>query len=217
MKKLISSILVALIILSAVAAPAYATEVDTVSLTEAVEMACDVFPEYEDQIRGNNPIQKAFSRNADNNLLGDIVVCETRSTEDGEFFSYQEDTRGIVVVTFTHGSTLVDSATGTGYAYRKCNLVMYCNISSEVLQVKNFEYTHVQNGYDSISSFGSTNSSTATVRYVIGNTQETAVMKAFVHYYVSFTANKQGLTGEVEAYLQAEVGNDSCVYSAYPD
>ena len=39
MKKLISSILVALIILSAVAAPAYAAEVDTITLNEAVELA----------------------------------------------------------------------------------------------------------------------------------------------------------------------------------
>ena len=39
MKKLISSILVALIILSAVAAPAHAAEVDTITLNEAVELA----------------------------------------------------------------------------------------------------------------------------------------------------------------------------------
>ena len=120
------------------------------------------------------------------------------------------------MVTFTHGSTLVDSTSGTGYAYRKCDLVMYCNVSDEVLQVKNFEYTNVRGPYDAIISYGSTTSSTATVRYVIGNTQETATMKAFVRYYVSFTANKQGLFGEVEAYLQAEVGNDSCVYNVYP-
>lgn len=215
MKKLISSILVALIILSAVAAPAYAAEVDTFTLNDAVELACDVFPEYEVQIRGNNPIQKDFSRNADNGFFENIVVCETRITEDGEIFTYQEDARGAVVVTFTHGSSLVDSSSGTGYAYRKCNLVMYCNVSSEILQVKNFEYTHVQGGYDVINSYGSTDSSTATVRYVIGNTQETADMNAFVHYYVSFTANKQGLSGEVQAYLQAEVGDESCVYSAH--
>ena len=61
MKKLISSILVALIILSGVSTPAYATEVDTITHNEAVELACDVFPEYEVQIRGNNPIQKDYS------------------------------------------------------------------------------------------------------------------------------------------------------------
>lgn len=72
MKKLISTILVALIILSVVSSPAYAAEVDPVTHNEAVELACDVFPEYEAQIRGNNPIQKDFSRNADNNLLGNI-------------------------------------------------------------------------------------------------------------------------------------------------
>lgn len=216
MKKLISSILVALIILSTVAAPAYAAELDTITLNEAVDLACDVFPEYEAQIRGNNPIQKGISRNVDNNLSENIVVSETRIAEDGEIFTYQEDTRGTVVVTFTHGSTLVDSSSGTGYAYRKCALVAYCNVSSEVLQVKNFEYTHVQGGYDTINSYGSTNSSTATVIYVIGNTQETATMKAFVRYYVSFTANKQGVSGEVEAYLQAEVGSESCVYNVYP-
>lgn len=215
MKKLISSVLAALIILSVVSAPAYAAEVDTVTLNDAVELACDVFPEYEAQIRGNNPIQKDFSRNAGNNLFENIVVCETRITEDGEIFTYQEDARGAVVVTFTHGSTLVDSSSGTGYAYRKCNLVMYCSVSSEILQVKGFEYTYVQGGYDVINSYGSTGSSTATVRYVIGNTQETATMNAFVQYYVSFTANKQGVSGEVQAYLQAEVGDDSCVYSAH--
>ena len=215
MKKLISSILVALIIFSIVSVPAHAAENATITIREAVELACEIFPEYESQIRGSNPIQKDFSRNADKNLLGNIVVRENRITEDGEIFTYQEDSRGVVVITFTHGSTLVDSSSGTGYAYRKCNLVMYCNVSDEILQVKNFEYTHVQGGYDVINSYGSTASSSATVRSVIGNTQESAIMKAFVHYYVSFTANKQGLSGEVQAYLQAEVGEDSCTYSVH--
>ncbi len=140
MKKLISSILVALIILSVVSAPAYAAEVDTVTLNDAVELACDVFPEYEAQIRGNNPIQKDFSRNSDNNVLGNIVVCKTRITEDGEIFTYQEDARGVVVVTFSHGSTLVDSASGTGYAYRKCNLVVYCNIRACLKNIRDLYY-----------------------------------------------------------------------------
>lgn len=216
MKRLISSILIALIIMCVVSTPAYAVEAVTVTFDDAVELACDVFPEYEAGIRGNNPIQKDICRNSTNNLLDNIVVCETRITEDGEIFTYQEDASGVVVVTFSYGSTLVDSAYGTGYAYRKCNLAVYCNVSDEVLYVKNFEYTHVQNGYDVINSYGSTNSSTATVRYVVGNTQETATMNAFVRYYASFTANKQGLSGEVEAYLQVEVGNESRVCNVYP-
>ena len=213
MKKLISSILVALIIMSAMAVPAYAAEVDTVTHNEAIELACNVFPEYEAKIRGDHPIKKDFSRNADNKYFENIVVCETRITGDGEIFTYQEDTRGSVIVTFTHNSTIVASASGSGYAYRKCNVVVYCSLSDEVLQVEGFEYSHAQGQYDSIISYGNTNSSTANVRLVVGNTQETATMRAFVRYYASFTANKQGVSGEIKAYLQAEVGNDSCVYN----
>lgn len=117
--------------------------------------------------------------------------------------------------TFTYGSKVISSSYGTGYAYRKCDLIMYCNVSDELLRVNNFEYTHVQNGYDSIIGYGTTSNSTATVRSVIGTTKETATIKAFVRYYASFTATKSGLSGEINAYLEAKVGNDTCDYDVY--
>ena len=86
---------------------------------------------------------------------------------------------------------------------------MYCNVSDDFLRVDDFEYTLVYNGYDAISNFGTTSASTATVRYVMGNARESSTAKAYVRYYVSLTLNKGGLSGELEAYLQAEVGNDS--------
>ena len=87
---------------------------------------------------------------------------------------------------------------------------MYCNVSDEFLRVDDFEHTFVHNGYDIISNFGTTSASTATVRYITGNARESATAKAFVRYHVSLTLNKGGLSGELKAYLEVKVGNDSC-------
>lgn len=218
MKRTIIIILTVLLVMSSISVPVFAYEQDTISVNEVIRMACATFPEYEEQIRGENITSSSLARSSSSSELGAFIIEETRLTDSGELMTYQQDESGIVVVTFSYGSSIVSSSYGTGYAYRKCNLVMYCNISNELLQVNNFEYTFVQNGYDTISSYGTTSESTATIRYVIGNTQETSAMKAFVRYYVSFTPNNLGLSlglnGEVNAYLQATVGGDSCVYSA---
>lgn len=215
MKKIISRLIVVSILMSVVLMCVNATEVYTITSSDAIDLACSVFPEYEDQIRGKNAPRGDSLRNRENNLLGEIVVQKTRISNDGEVFTYQEDARGVVVVDFTYGSTLVDSSSGSGYINRKCDLVMYCNVSDEILHVKGFQYSLVQSEYDRIVNYGTTINSTATVDQVTGNKQETANTNAFVRYYVSFTANKHGLSGEVRAFLQAVVGNESCSYSAH--
>ncbi len=180
---------------------------------EAIELACKVFPEYEKEIKGNNIIKNS-SRETKEYKFGELIIIETRKSNTGEMLTYQQYDKGEVIVTFFYDNTIVDSSFGTGYAYRKCDLEMYCNVSNEILKVKGLEYTHVHNGYDSIATYGSTSQSTATVRYVIGNTQETSTMKAFVAYHVSFTSNLQDFTGEFNAYLLIEIGDDTFSYMA---
>lgn len=172
-----------------------------------------MFPEFEEQINGES-ITNSLSRSSNNSTLGPFIIEETRQTENGELLTYQQDERGIVVVTYSYNSEIVSSSYGTGYAYRKSNVYLYCNVSDEILEVNGFEYTIVQNAYDTISSYGSTSKSTVTVRSVIGTSNETDIMKAFVRYFVTFTANKQGLNGELDVFLQIEVGDDTCVFSA---
>lgn len=214
MKRIIILIIAILLTISFAPTSAFANEQSSITTSEAIKLACEVFPEYEAEIKGEKLTSASFSRNLSNSEFSEFIIEETRQADNGREITYQQAASGLVFVTFSYGSTLVNSSYGTGYAYRKCNLVMYCNVSDELLQVNNFEYTHVHNGYDAISSYGTTSASTATVRYVIGNTQENSTIKAFVQYHVSFTLNKEGLSGEIDAYLKAEVGNDNCTYSA---
>ena len=192
----------------------FANAENSITAREVVELACEVFPEYETEIKGKN-INNSVSFCKSNTLeIGTFVIEETRQTNDGEVMTYQQDERGYVIITFSYDSTIVSSSYGTGYAHRKSNFFMYCNVSSEILQVNNFEYTHVHNGYDAIGSYGTTSESTATVRYVFGNSHETATMNAYAKYHVSFTVDTVGLSGVVNAYLQIEVGDDLCTCNA---
>lgn len=215
MKRTLSMILAILLVTALASTSVFAHESDPITANDIAELACELFPEFEGQIKGESISNSLSSRSMNNCTLGPFIIEETRQTENGELLTYQQDERGVVVVTYAYGSEIVSSSYGTGYAYRKSNIYMYCNVSDEILEVNGFEYTLVQNAYDSISAYGTTSKSTATVRSVVGTTKETAMMKAFVRYYVSFTANKYGLSGELNAYLQAEVGTDTCDFTAY--
>lgn len=209
MKRAISTILSILLIMSAFSVTVFATNDDSITRDDLMALACDVFPEYEEQIKGINLSEKAMCSIIRNEEASKVIISKTRTTDAGEVFTYQEDQRGIVTVTYSHGSEIVDSSSGTGYVYRKCNIYVYCNASAEKLQVIGFEYTHVQNGYDNIISGGSTSGSTVTVNREFIQTNETATMRAFAQYHVSFTSNLPGVNGEFNVYLQVEVGNDS--------
>lgn len=208
-KTLIMALTIMMLIAVFSPTPVSASERYSLSTTEAINLACEVFPEYEAEIKGEKLSNLLFCRNSNNLELGTFIIEETRQADSGEVITYQQDNQGIVVVTFTHGSSIVSSSYGTGYAYRKSALFMYCNVSDDFLRVDDFEYTLVYNGYDAISNFGTTSASTATVRSVDKNARENATEKAYARYHVFLTLNKGGLSGELEAYLQAKVGNDS--------
>lgn len=212
MKKLISFILAAVVLLGLVPVHALASESSSITREDVIAMACEVFPEHEAQIRGDTPIQVASSRNANDDLLGNIVVCETRMNENGEIFTYRQYSRGLSFVQcFLDIRNLVTSS-GSGYANRKCDLYFTCNASDEVLIVKNFSYTLVQGGYDVINNYGTINTSTAIAKITGYQLRENASNNAYVNYSATYTPNVQSIHADIKVTFHVEVGDESCTY-----
>ena len=181
MKRFISVVLTCILILTMLPIGTFAAETDT-TRQDLEQLACTIFPEYADTIRGEN------IGNVRSVASNDLVICITRPVSEDATMTYTEYANGIAVATYcSHTLTITESKAGTGYAYRKADIKMICNASSQYLYVKGLEYTFVQNGYDTINNAGSTSQSTTfAASSSILSATETASNFASASYYGAF-------------------------------
>lgn len=121
-----------------------------------------------------------------------LTVSETKQLNENQQISYLEYSNGAVVLAladnvYDASYTVVESSSGSGYAYRKVNIKAVCNYGAGTFWARGVEYTTTQGGEYTISNTGSLSSSTTTnTQLSYSNLHGQGATPAYVSYYAMF-------------------------------
>ena len=165
-KKFISVLLAALMLITILPMSALAAEADSAQAEEMISMAVQAFPEYADRIQAKQNSISPFALQPSESAE---PIYAQKTLDNGDQLIYQENLDGNAYVIHAARNddykptyTVTDSATGTGYAYREITIKVTAVASSDVFYAKKVQFTHTQNGTSHIQSAGNLSSSTTT-------------------------------------------------------
>lgn len=155
---------------------------------ELFSAARAAFPEYASKIHMNDGAAvQSIARQS-----GVLTVFETKQLNEHQQLSYMEYSNGAVVLAladnvYDASYTVVESSSGSGYAYRKVNIKAVCNYGSGTFWARGVEYTTTQGGEYTISNTGSLSDSTTTrTSLSYTNLHGQGATPAYVSYYAMF-------------------------------
>lgn len=181
---------------------------------EVRQKIAEVFPNYLDEMQEAATFQtQNNSQDSQDDINIQLVDYDVRSLSDNERVTRLAYSNGRAYYVYNIDTYTNSSSSGTGYL--RVNTDVYLNVIGYMgmLQVFGFEYTLVQNGYDSISSFGSATGSWSNVTIYRGLSTETATQPAYGVYTGQFEDNFNNLPTTIS--LQINVGGDSCTFDVY--
>lgn len=176
---------------------------------ELIEIALDAFPEHFGMSGDNARLASGtFSTE-----LGTPISSQTKSISENEQITYTEYSSGYSLYTFEVDWLINSSASGTGYSTVNTDIYVYSYFLTGMLCVREFSYTHVQYGYDVISSIGSVANSSIQAYTGGYKLQEDANGPAYAYYSGAFENPRLG--ANITVILAVYVGNDNRTYEVY--
>lgn len=106
---------------------ALASDQSTAKRTELISLACEVFPEYSEVIRGEKNTTFGLTRFSNSN---EIIVCETRSVSENQEITYTEFSDGTAIVAsneYEYSSTISDRESSGSATHTVINIEVTCN------------------------------------------------------------------------------------------
>lgn len=196
MKKIMSLCLAAMLLIGACAVPSYASDTDMLpsdrqirSGEDALELACKIWPEYEDKLLWKDV--KPLTRSAAEN--NEIVVQKTHQLSENESITYVEYENGLAVV-FANSNW--DEGTHTsGSGYDEYSGGFYVASGMSTAHLLNFRYRINHSGYDRIISKGTMYTVKANVYDHGFDATESASGPAYYTYQVYFVDDWGNLYG----------------------
>ena len=124
-----------------------------------IQLACRVFPEYANAIRGNNDRSRSISSSADSN---DVVYRESKKISDTETISITQLSSGDVIIikedsadiTYTASTSDITNVGVSGTA------TFQVSMADAYFKLKNVAFTIYETGSDYFTNYGTVNSST---------------------------------------------------------
>lgn len=213
MKKIMSFFLTIVLLMGVCIVPSSASDENMLppdvkirSGEDAIELACEIWPEYEDKLLWKDV--KPLTRSAAEN--NKIVVQKTHQISENEIITYIEYENGLAVV-MANSNWIEDSHTsGSGYDDYSGSFFVASGMSTAHLL--NFRYRINKSGYDQILSKGDMYTVQANVSTHGYKPSENASGPAYYTFQVYFVDNLGNLYGSSIAGLQ--VGNNKFSWSA---
>ena len=157
MKKLFALLLVFAMIFATLPFTAFASEATSMQSQLTIK-ACNAFPEYANKIRAQEQQIAHNQLSVLSNQSKDVIINETRDISDTESITYTEFSNGVIMLTGSSVSYDVESdntsTSGSNVNHTVdiyAELVGYPNCHVNLYDIK---YTIVKNGYDKITSKG---------------------------------------------------------------
>lgn len=210
MKRFLCILLSLLLVATAIPYNVLAAETNTSERDELIELACEVFPEYEDTIRGN--ITTTYNRSRANRS---VLFNETRKISETQSLTYSQLSDGTAILSssdysFNYLTSDTDIESETNVIKVTLNVTVTCTASDGVFILSNVKYTTYKNTYDSITSKGSPSTNqfcmydSHSYRY-----DETSTQSAFIYYRITFQLSEgSSMADGVQAGFTLSVRND---------
>lgn len=135
MKKFLSMFLAAMLILTMIPMGAMAAEEDTSEYDELIALACEVFPEHADAIRGGASTTYARSNTSES---AEILFSETRSINENESIGITTYASGVTIVVHSDSSTFTVTNTDSSYGADGTDLVGYASFTVAASNVSGY-------------------------------------------------------------------------------
>ena len=214
MKKLVSICLVLVLAIGLLTVPAYAQDTEVLpadlqiqSGEDALELACQNWPEYEDKLMWKDTVPLARNAVAATN---EVVIEKTHHLSENESITYVEYSNGFAAV-FSNSNWVEDSHTsGSGYDEYHGSFFVASGMSTAHLL--GFKYRINHSSYDQITSFGTMTTVKANVHEHGKSATESASGSAYYTFMVYFVDDFGNLYGSSLANLT--VGNNNFSWSA---
>ena len=176
---------------------------------ELVEIALEVFPEH--RYASEHKARSLSGQQCTE--LGTPISSETRNITDTEQITYTEYSSGYSLYTYQVDLPINSASSGTGYSTVNTDIYVYSYLLTGILYIRELSFTHVQYGYDIISSVGSVANNTIQAYVGKYKLEENADGPAYVYYTGVF--ENSILSANVVATLAVYVGNDNMTYEVY--
>lgn len=158
MRKKLTSLLISLVLFGMLSFPAMAATCNENLIEDRMPMgkealtklAVNYFPEYADNILGNDIFVKQV-QNFDDAQAVPIIV-ETKNISENETITYQQYRDGRSLCSYTWLNEKHSS--GSGYTHTTGDMEVACNLGTGTIYLKGFAYTTVSGAYDKIDSQG---------------------------------------------------------------
>lgn len=207
MKRLLSLVLAAALVISSISFSAFATETES-ERDILIARACEVFPEFSEKITASADEFTQQSRT----VTKKPVYTETRQVSDREYITYTEHSDGIVLLSdiyFEYTTNEIGHEISGANTTVTVTITALCNYISGYFKLSNVQYTISRSGYDQIDSAGSMsyggNASLHTAYSPIW--YETASQKAQISYRIKWFLGPD--PGDyLNSILTLEVGNN---------
>ena len=213
MKKLMSIGLTAMLLAGVCVAPTYASNEDAIpddiqirSGEDAIELACEIWPEYEDKLLWKDAKPLTRSAAGDNK----VVVQETQQLSENESITYVEYENGFAMVMTTSSWTEESHTSGSGYDDYTGGMYVASGMSSAHLLA--FQYRINHSSYDQILSDGSMYTVHSSVYKHGFEPKESASGPAYYTYQVYFTDDLGNLYGS--SIVNLRIQNNNFTWSA---
>ena len=187
MKKLLSTVLALMMLLTMLPIGASAAETGNSERDALLSLACAVFPEYADSIRGE--ARASYSRSA--NLTADEVVFrETRSVNENESIGIIQYASGVTIVVHSDSNTFTvqnpsssSSTVGTDIVGTASFTVAASGVSG-LFKLSNVGYIINQSGSKYFTSYGTATVTNSSIKYT-----RTTANTSLIEYTITFASN----------------------------
>lgn len=210
MKRVLSVSLVLLFILSSVPFHVLATEADATEYSRIIDLACEVFPEYVNQITDSSRRSSVCSRTAS----PIIVFSETRPYNNDTFVTYSQTSDGAVILSSieaTDSMEITNSAGGSGGTTYTATLTLAYTIYGGLFKATNVMFTIASQRPDIINSSGTLSGSNLCDQTGVAQSSYTETSsEAFVRYRVCFVRpDAVGRYQHMQFYYTLYVGGNA--------
>lgn len=221
MKKMLCMFVVFVMLMSCLPVTVSASSSDktdlSVSREEAVEIACEVFPEYADKITTEfSRSRRAVYTDTPRELVREI----TRNVSENAVMTYAEYSDGMILLSLTNDDFPYSEATNSlvidgSITHIDITVRAYCSYVSGTFTLSGVKFDISANGYDRFTNTGTANvSGNVFVHrdYPTTNMIETATTNAKIIYRLHWIVGAAQIDSVI-SYLTIEVGDNRFVIS----
>ena len=208
MKRLLSIFLALILIIALVPIHTFAAEAENAEYNRVIDLACEVFPEYKNEITDTSCLSTVYARSSEPS----IVYTETRLYDEDTFVTYSKLSNGAVVLSVldpTDSMVITNSEGDSRVTTYTATLTLALTVYQGIFKAQNVMFTIASETRDVINSPGTISATNACRKEIYSSSYTESSVPARVTYRVCFDrADVAGGYQHVQFYYTLYVGGN---------